>query len=136
MIKKSNGTGLFENFSENTKMAILNQVDDLCKKYKFPLVSQELRKSFGLRLWSGCLSAAKTIAHETMDGPNTPESRLTIFQNLDNIASNDPIFRLGIECATLFKKCYRQYYSFNGVPLMSSVRKYPNEYLVNINLKT
>jgi len=40
--------------------------------------------------------------------------------------------RLGMMCAPLFKKYHKQYYSFDGIPLTSIVRKYPNEYLINI----
>jgi hypothetical protein len=129
--KNSNGTGLFESFSTYMKEVILNRIDDLCRQYDFNVKSEQLRKSFGLRIWSGCISAAKTISLETMDGPNTPDLRTSIFQKLDSIANNDPIFRLGVECTPLFKKYHQQCYSFNGVPLSSAVRKYPNEYLID-----
>jgi hypothetical protein len=33
-----------------------------------------------LRIWSGCLSAAKTIAEDTLSGPNTPETREHAFE--------------------------------------------------------
>jgi hypothetical protein len=49
------------------------------------------RVSISLRLWSGCMSAAKTIAQETRSGPNTPEGRRRIFAEIiDPIAENDP----------------------------------------------
>ena len=124
--QKSNGTGLFEHFSENTKKDILNHVADLCKQYKFIFKNKEHGQSFGLRLWSGCLSAAKTIAQETMNGQNTHDLRSNLFHDIDSTADKDPIFKFGIECAPLFKKHHQQYYSFDGVPLASSVRNYPN----------
>ena len=61
-----------KHFSENTKKDILNHVADLCKQYKFTFKNKEHGQSFGLRLWSGCLSAAKTIAQETMNGTKYP----------------------------------------------------------------
>lgn len=131
--KKSNRTGLFEHFSKNTKNDILNHVDDLFKQYKFTFKSKEHGQSFGLRLWSGCISAAKSIAPETMNGQNTHKLRSNLFRTLDRIANKDPIFKFGIECAPLFKKHHQQYYSFDGVPLASSVRNYPNEYLIDNN---
>jgi hypothetical protein len=128
---KSGGTGLLESFSKDIKEVILNRIDDVCRQYDHNVNGEQLRKSFGLRLWSGCISAAKTIALETMDGPVTPECRISIFQSLDSLAKIDSVFGLGIECAPLFKKRHQQCFSFNGVPMTSPVRKYPNEYLVD-----
>ena len=78
----------------------------------------------------GACSAAKTIALDTRDGPNTPNIRTEIFQALDRIADQDPIYRAGVESAALFKKKREQCSSFNGVPLTSPVRRNPNEYLI------
>ena len=128
---KSSGTGLLERFSTTIKEVILNRIDDVCRQYDHNVNGEQLRKSFGLRLWSGCIFAAKTIALETMDGPVTPEQRTSDFQSLDNLANIDSVFGLGIECAPLFKKLHQQCYSFNGVPVTSPVRKYPNEYLID-----
>lgn len=82
-----------------------------------------------LRLWSGCLAAAKTIALETRDGPNDPAIRAKIFKDIDSVALTDSVFSAGVEAAPAFKKLQKQQYSFSGVPLNSVVRKYPNEYL-------
>lgn len=89
------------------------------------------RSNVLLRLWSGCLMAAKTIALSTTDGPVTPGTRT---QNFKEIKSSwipkDPVFVAGVESAPAFKKLHREYYSFDGVPADSEVRRYPNEYLV------
>lgn len=78
-----------------------------------------------LRLWSGCLAAAKTIAAETRSGPNTPLERSKIFsQSIDPIAQTDPIFRAGVEAAPCFKSLRNQDYSFDGVPDDSAVRRF------------
>ena len=82
------------------------------------------RLNIALRLWSGCLSAAKTIALETRSGPNTPESRQGTFANLDIIAQSDPIFNAGMEVAPAFKKHRGEPVSFEGVPASSPVRKF------------
>jgi hypothetical protein len=73
---------------------------------------------------------AGTIALDTRDGRNTPNLRTKIFQDLDHKADQDPIYRAGVESAPLFKKKRQQCFSFNGIPLTSPVRQYPNEYLI------
>jgi hypothetical protein len=128
---KSGGTGLFEYFSEIIKEILLNRVDDIVRRYNTQETNEEYRKSIGLRLWSGCLSAAKVIALETRDGPNSPKMRAESFQDIDIIADRDSIFCLGVESSPLFKKYSQQCYSFNGVPLSSRVRRYPNDYLMD-----
>lgn len=55
------------------------------------------RLSGALRLWAGCLMAAKEIADATLSGPNTPESRQQRFPMIENAARNDAIFEAGIE---------------------------------------
>jgi hypothetical protein len=97
----SGGTGLFESFSEIIKEIVLNRIDDILRHYNPLETSEKYRKSIGLRLWSGCLSAAKIIALETRDAPNTPEMRAELFQPLDTVADHDSIFRAGVESAPL-----------------------------------
>ena len=89
---KSGGSGLFENFSDTVKEIFLNRIDDIVRRYIPDEKNEKYRKSIGLRLWSGCLSAAKTIALDTRDGPNTPNLRTEIFQTLDHIADQDYIY--------------------------------------------
>lgn len=83
-----------------------------------------------MRLWSGCLAAAKTIALETKDGQNNPTKRAANFKVIDSLASGDPVYLAGVEAAPALKKHRSEYYSFEGVPLDSIVRKYPNEFLI------
>jgi len=80
------------------------------------------RASIALRLWAGCLAAAKTIALETRDGPNSPELRTAAFAQIDGIAEADPIYGAGVEAAPAFKVLRGQSYSFDGVPSGSRVR--------------
>jgi hypothetical protein len=100
------GSDSFENFSETIKEIFLNRIDDIVRHYNPGEKNEEYRKSIGLRLWSGCISAAKMIALDTRDGPNTPNIRTKIFQILDRIAGQDPIYRAGVESAPLLEKIY------------------------------
>jgi hypothetical protein len=52
-----------------------------------------------IRLGSGCLSAAKTVAIETRDGIMTPGKREEIFRDIDSLAIADSIFCLDVESA-------------------------------------
>ncbi len=83
------------------------------------------RLNIALRLWAGCISAAKTIANETMSGQNTPERRGEIMRDIDQVAGTDAIYAAGVEAAPSFKKLRNQGYSFDGVPNGSLVRRYP-----------
>jgi len=47
---------------------------------------------------------------------------------IDLLAKTDLIYAPGVKAAPLYKKLVKQYYSFNGVPSDSIIRKYPNEY--------
>jgi hypothetical protein len=80
------------------------------------------RLNITLRLWSGCLLAAKGIALETLDGPNTPEGRRAAFADIDEVARNDAIFEVGVESAPAFKG--EEPVCFDGVPEHSPVRRY------------
>jgi hypothetical protein len=77
-----------------------------------------------LRLWSGCLSAAKEIADATLDGPNTPEGRRDRFPAIDAAARHDLIFEAGVEAAPAFKDGMGEHYSLDGVPDDSPVRRH------------
>jgi hypothetical protein len=83
------------------------------------------RLNIALRLWSGCLSAAKTIAYETRSGPNDAALRARIMPEVDTIARGDPIYAAGVESAPAFKRLRGQGYSLEGVPENSPVRRYP-----------
>lgn len=128
---KSSGPGLFENFSIMTKEVIFRRLDVLCRNLLDDQISESQRVSIALCLWSGCLSAAKTIAIETQDGITTPETRKQIFSDIESLAMADSIFCLDVESAPAYKKIHQQCYSFVGVPGISHVRKHLNEYLTD-----
>lgn len=103
----------------------LADIEKLSRAYMPDAADALVRTSIALRLWSACISAAKTIAHETRSGPNTPQQRQLDMQRLDAIADDDPVFAAGLECAPAFKKRRNQPYSFDGVPASSHVRRFP-----------
>jgi hypothetical protein len=80
--------------------------------------------SLALRLWAGCLDAAKAIAFETRSGPNTPQQRAAIFSGVDTIAQADAAYRAGVEAAPAFKRARDQGYDLDGVPDDSAVRRF------------
>ena len=82
------------------------------------------RLNIVLRLWAGCLDAAKTIAHETRSGPNVPQARAGIFCMIDERAAGDAVYAAGVEAAPAFKRLRQQGYSLEGVPAQSRVRRY------------
>ncbi|HEC76397.1 MAG TPA: hypothetical protein ENI33_03955 [Thermoplasmatales archaeon] len=112
--------------SDVEKNQCLNEIANVTKIYILDVEDDKTRVNIALRLWSGCLSAAKTIAIQTVSGPNTPEMRASIFSNkIDPITQRDPIYCAGVETAPSFKKLRNEPYSFEGVPQKSVVRIYP-----------
>src|SRR5207244_6816152 len=99
-------------------------------------MDEQLRKNILLRLSMGCMDA-KAIRFRSIAGvrngvvieaPMTTQHRQILFQLIDLLSKTDLIYAAGVEAAPLYKKLVKQYYSFNGVPLDSIVRKYSNEY--------
>lgn len=90
-------------------------------------INDNEKNAVGLRLWSGCLSAAKTIATGTMDGDNTPDMRRAAFEGeIDRTANMDPIYKAGVEVAPIWKEFLGQEVHLEGVPETSAVRRYWN----------
>jgi hypothetical protein len=53
----------------------------------------------------------------------------TFSRLIELLSKTDLIYKAG--AAPAYKKILGQHYSFNGVPIYSAVRKYPNEYQSN-----
>ncbi len=102
----------------------MREIAELSADYIPEISDSLLRVNIALRLWSGCLFAAKTIALETRSGPNTPEMRAQIMEIVDRIAATDEIYAAGVEAAPTFKRIRDQGFSFDGVPANSRVRRY------------
>lgn len=97
-----------------------------------------LRINISLRLWTGCIEAAKGIRFAYVAGirdgavieaPITQEYRQALFTSLIDLKTKtDSIYAAGVEAAPAFKKLQLETYSFAGVPPNSVVRKYTNDY--------
>ena len=127
----SGGYGQFSDFALDIKDNILIDIKEKGKSYFSNDENDNIIINTSLRLWSGCMEAAKAIAFETIDGRNTAQSRQTSFFQIDFFSKIDLIYTAGVESAPSFKRLHKQYYSFNGVPPDSAVRRYKNEYLKN-----
>jgi hypothetical protein len=113
------------NLSFEEKAQCQNVIARLSKAHISDVNDDKVLTNISLRIWSGCLSAAKTIAFRTMDGPNNPEKRESIFRQIELIAQGDPIYCAGVEAAPSFRRLLKEDYSFEGVPKNSVVRRYP-----------
>lgn len=101
-------------------------------------MDDKIRKNILLRLWTGCIEAAKAIRFNYVAGikdgvvveaPITLQYRQALFTSLIDLQSKiDLIYGAGVEAAPAYKKLLKQYYSLSGVPSNSIIRKYSNEY--------
>lgn len=94
---------------ERTKR--LNAIAERSKLYMTEDLDDNVRKNILLRLWAGCIDAAKNIALETIDGLNSADDRKEGFFFIDLLSNPDPIYRAGTEAAPSFKKLHRQHYT-------------------------
>jgi hypothetical protein len=99
----------------------IRRIEEGSRRFMPDVPDTMVRINIGLRLWSGCLSAAKTIAHDTRSGPNTPALRGRLMPEIDRIAATDAIYAAGVEAAPAFKRLRGQTYSVEGVPAGSLV---------------
>lgn len=114
--------------NEEERQQRLRDVARFSEDYIPDVDDEMVRVNTALRLWAGCLAAAKTIALETRSGPNNPEMRTWIFVNkIDKIAQQDPIYLAGVEAAPAFKGLRNEPYSLEGVPEDCPVNKYCGE---------
>jgi hypothetical protein len=122
---------------DNEKSLRLDHIVQISTPYLTEDLEDNTRKNILLRLWTGCMDAAKAIRFNYVAGiksghvteaPITVEYRRTLFSLIDLLARTDPIFRGGVEAAPSLKKILKEHYSFNGVPANSVVRRYTNEY--------
>lgn len=128
---QSGGNGQLADFSNNTKIKILKDIAEKSKSYVLIEDNNNVLANIALRLWAGCTETAKSIALKTLNGDNTPQGREMSFLQIDLFSKLDLVYSAGAEAAPSLKKLRREYYSFNGVPPNSVVRKYPNDYLKN-----
>ena len=101
-------------------------------------MDEKVRKNILLRLWTGCIEAAKAIRFNYVAGikdgfvveaPITLQYHQALFTSLIDLHSRiDLIYAAGVEAAPAYKKLLKEYYSFRGVPSNSIIRRYSNEY--------
>jgi hypothetical protein len=106
---------LLEYMSENEMQIRLGKALPIASWFLTDKISEISKKGVILRLWSGCLDAAKSVAMETLDGTTSPETRKEHFFQMDVFARWDSIYHAVVETAPAFKKIREQYYSFDGV---------------------
>lgn len=122
---------------ESTINNLLNY--DPCHKF-----TKQNKVSLALRLWCGCIDAAKLIGlTSTLTASNYSSWKITCERtisagerrkdslHIDILSHKDPIYCAGAEASSALKSLRKQYYSFNGVSRKSVVRRYSNRYLIN-----
>jgi hypothetical protein len=115
----------------------LNEIAQISIPYLTEQIDDTPRKNILLRLWTGCIEAAKAIRFTYVAGirngivieaPISIEYRRSLFNLIELLSKTDLIYRSGVEAAPAYKKVVKEYYSLNGVPSNSIIRKYTNEY--------
>jgi hypothetical protein len=128
---------MLKDLDDNEKNLRLDDIAQISMSYLTEELDNKIRKNILLRLWVGCIDAAKAIRFTYVSGikdgivieaPITIEYRQRLFALIDLLSKTDLIYKAGVEAAPAYKKILQQHYSFNGVPMDSAVRKYPNEY--------
>lgn len=99
---------------ESSKKFIIEEMDDAT------------RIATGLRLWSGCIDGAKTLAGKTRDGGNTREMRIRGSQQIGQLSLVDSIYKAGAETAPVWKRLINQGHDlfWDGVPDNSPLVRY------------
>jgi hypothetical protein len=121
---------LLEYMTEDEKLIRLRRALSIADSFFTDQISEISKKSVILRLWSGCLDAAKSIATETLDGTTSLECRREHFFQIDIFARWDSVYRAGVHTAPALKMLRKQHYSFDGVPNNSPARRFTNEFLL------
>ena len=115
----------------------LNEIAQISVPYLSEQIDDMLRKNILLRLWTGCMEAAKAIRFTYVAGirngvvieaPISIEYRQSLFNLIDLLSKTDLICGSGVEAAPAYKKVLKEYFSLNGVPSNSIVTKYTNEF--------
>ena len=114
---------ILERLNPQEKSLRMNNFAKTAAPYMQEIDDASVRLNIVLRLYSGCLSAAKAIALQTNDGPNTPERRAEQAVTVDFIAQSDMIYSAGAEAAPSFKRLRREAFSLDGIPKNSVIRK-------------
>ncbi|HZA71093.1 MAG TPA: hypothetical protein VE548_15470 [Nitrososphaeraceae archaeon] len=131
-------SGMLVDLDYNQRDLRLTSIAKISGNYLTEKMDDKLKINISLRLWTGCIEAAKGIRSAYVAGirdgvvieaPITQEYRQALFISLIDLRTKtDSIYAAGVEAAPAFKKLRMENYSFAGVPSNSVVRKYTNEY--------
>jgi hypothetical protein len=134
LVKRKNGPStdvLLKDLDIDDKNNRLKKIAQISMTYLTEQMDEKLRENILLRLWTGCIDAAKAIRFSSVAGirngviieaPITTQHRHISFQLIDLLAKTDLIYAAGVEVAPVYKKLIKQYYSFNGISSDSIVR--------------
>ncbi|MGB8935255.1 MAG: hypothetical protein WCC17_09130 [Candidatus Nitrosopolaris sp.] len=127
LVKAKNGQDkMLIDLGATEKDRRLDEIAQLSIPYLTEQIDDALRKNILVRLWTGCMEAAKAIRFtsvagirngEVIQAPIMTEDRQSLF-NLIDLSSKTPAY----------KKVVKEYYSLSGVPSNSIVINYTNEY--------
>jgi hypothetical protein len=129
---------MFIDLDNDEKDLRLDDIAQISMAFLTEQMDDKVRKNILLRLWTGCIEAAKAIRFNYVAGikdgviveaPITHEYRQALFTSLIDLQSRiDLIYGAGVEAAPAYKKLLKEYYSFSGIPSNSIIRRYSNEY--------
>jgi hypothetical protein len=122
------GSKLWEFNNKQQIQSFLANMDEKSIPWIYDIADRKQRISITLRLWAGCLDAAKNLRDKTAtEQIITPERRARAFKgNIDLKASSDPIYFAGVEAAPILKKLRNEPIFTDGIPLESPVMNHLN----------
>jgi hypothetical protein len=122
------GSKLWEFNNKQQIESFLANMDEKSIPWIYDVINGKQRINITLRLWAGCLDAAKNLRYKTASEQIiTPEIRATAFkESIDPKASSDPIYFAGVEAAPILKKLRNEPIFTDGIPLDSPVMNHLN----------
>jgi hypothetical protein len=108
---------MLEDLDHDEKQQRLNEIAEISMSYLTEQFDNKVRKNILLRLWTGCMDAAKAIRFSYVAGirdgvvieaPITLEYRKALFRLIDLLAKTDLIYRAGVEAAPEYKKLVKE----------------------------
>ena len=114
--------------------SFLTNMDKESVPWIYDIGDGKQRINITLRLWAGCLDAAKYLRDKYMSRSNdgtvseetiTPEMRAKAFkESINPKASLDPIYYTGVEAAPIFKRVRNEPIFSDGIPSDSPVMNF------------
>lgn len=135
------GSKLWELNNEQQIESFLAKVDKESIQWIYDVADHRQRINITLRLWAGCVAAAKLLGKRYVRGWGdldiiedeiTPNMREKDFkQSIDPKALSDPIYYAGVEAAPILQRLRNEPIFMDGVPSESPVMNFldPNKQL-------